>query len=290
MKVSSLKFLTFINLFVLSLAKEKDVKHIDVKTKATYRAFYDEQVSSCANVVIIGVGTAMKTDAYDKLATKMAADNEIVVIINDPNPNSMIKTSAKKFKNSVNTIMGELGTEIPVCEGKTPNKLVVGGHSAAGSAAYKAVEDIDRKPDGFLGLDPYDLSDKSPEMPIPSLLWGYTEASCGVNPTKSVIPAYKLSEKDARILYQVNSDVLKVTHCSFTDNGCMGFVCAAKKDSETVQSYVAASVSVFFKSLHSGDFGKSSYENVLANDDNGVTLYVNGEVYPDTKSPFWKIF
>ena len=108
----SKKFLAFINLFVLSLAYDIDVKYVDVVLKGEYRAFYDDhKVSPCTNVIIIGVGTGMNTEDYDTLATKIVSNSEAVVIIADTNPGSITKLEANDFSNFVNSIMEDLGTE-----------------------------------------------------------------------------------------------------------------------------------------------------------------------------------
>jgi len=188
----------------------------------------------CDSMLILGVGTFMTVNDYDNLSRKIAASSSsIMVIVADHNVNNIIKTSPERYATLINALINQLDTVLPMCDhasqDKGPSELLFGGHSASGQAAVEAWQQgllsIEGYKVAFVGLDPYDIADRTIDesigLSIPSLSWGFTRTTCFVRTEKSAKAAYEIT-RDSRVLYVMDNAEKGsgVTHCAFTDRGC----------------------------------------------------------------------
>ena len=268
-----------------------------------FRYFYDdgEGVASCLNVVLFGVGTAMSIKDYNIISTDMVSGRDIVAIVVDPAPGFPTKNSDARFVQVIDAIVTDLHTFIPICNiaptcssstnSTDPDvctkKIIIGGHSASGGTAWRCLSKLSFRPSGYLGLDPYRLDPKAPEqVDIPTLSFGFTRATCGVEVDFAAKASYLTSGNDHRVLYMFDNQVVegngasKILHCSFTDKGCFGVICPGGGDGDAwVRASVGFSLQAFFSSLMSQVFQKEDYF-LPTNDANLVAnLYVNGDTF-----------
>lgn len=147
----------------------------------TYRVFWSEEnIEACEAIVILGVGTSMSISNYNVLASNIVEDRPYIVVIADHNSGFMMKLFALTFRKFFNSFMEHVDERIPMCLGKEP-LILIGGHSASGQAVINALPELHRKPDGFIGLDPYkvtmDMSLSNHGSFIPTLIWGFNKVS-----------------------------------------------------------------------------------------------------------------
>ena len=214
-----------------------------------------EGAPACTDIMVLGVGTAMSVDDYEALSQQMVetAAPGLVVIVSDPNPGRLVKTSAAKYVRLFETIRHRVGDWIPSCREEEDTthpqptehnrKFYSAGHSASGQAALVAAQQTmysstTLTPDGFVGLDPYDISTKTmlANVPIsmPTLAWGFSTTTCLVGVNKAAKGAYDYSSVSmGRVLYQVDNtndesgavvvdhgSTEMLEHCVFADDGC----------------------------------------------------------------------
>jgi len=177
----------------------------------------------CTDVVLMGVGTAMSVEDYNKISTVIVerlsqsqspATGGIVFIVSDHNPGRIVKTSFTQYATLYNEVQHQLHDLIPVCGNNnttTTRNFYIGGHSASGQAALVAAtrqNELNEVPDGFIGWDPYDISDKTILMdedsntpnvpfPFPTLDWGFTKTTCFVPIEKAAAGAYRFSSSSS---------------------------------------------------------------------------------------------
>jgi hypothetical protein len=239
------------------------------------RYFFDDtKADACDTLVLVGVGTAMKTTQYDLVSTQMVQGKPVVTIITDHTPRWFVKLSEKGYAKLANTIVADLAQIVPeACASNKPKKIIIGGHSASGSAAWKSLKYLDFEPDAFIGLDPFELSPDD-SFVLPSLNFGFTQTTCAVTTTGAGQAGYQASEEDHRVFYQIdNSAGSSLGHCSFTDTGCFGSICPAHEGSEFVRESVGEALTAFVQSLASGVYDRKQYE--LNNTEEPLNLYVN---------------
>ena len=254
------------------------------------RYHYDETMSSCHNLLLLGVGTFMSVTDYDKISKKIASKSAIVVIVTDHNVNRIIKTSPQKYALLNNEVMHQLSQLLPsICGNVSSNdtnvRLLFGGHSASGQAAMQAWQqgllNTGRRSVAFLGLDPYEISnatiDQRVGLVIPSLTWGFTKTTCLVNTEKAATAAFEMT-KSSRVLYAIdNVDKLcaTMTHCVFTNQGCGLFVCSTNAKFEWIHDAVAESIGIFLQGIRGAfPFDHSHFEPAKSLPCN-VQVYVN---------------
>lgn len=246
------------------------------------RYSYDDDLvdSACDNVVLIGVGTAMNIDAYDLVSTEMVQGKSVVAMITDHVPNWFVKLDEKRYANFANSIVKDIQNIVPACKNTTaPNKILIGGHSASGQAAWESIQYLDFKPDGFIGLDPFRM-DPDDNVDLPTLNFGFTKTTCGVTTSQAAEAAYQASNDTSRVFYQVdNSDQGSLGHCSFTDRGCFGIICPAAAGSESVRKAVGESLVSFLQSLYSNAYDRDSY--TLDDVDVKLNLFLNQDKVPE---------
>ena len=255
------------------------------------RFHYDEVVSSCNYLLLLGVGTFMSVSDYDNLSRALTYDQNLVVAVIDHNVQNLEKTSSTKFASLVHEIIFQISSLIPICT-RGQAKLLIGGHSASGEAAMNAWHEgllsaLPRETIGFIGLDPYEISNKTmPDniiMSLPGLYWGFTTTTCLVEVQKAARAAYNKTVKDARVLYVIHNEKhdSQTSHCVFTDKGC-GFIplgCGTTSSASvnSVYGMVAESVQLFLQGLnHLRPF---NHDTFMLPDYSGekVDLFVNGD-------------
>ncbi|KAL3945015.1 MAG: hypothetical protein SGBAC_000872 [Bacillariaceae sp.] len=218
---------------------------------------------------------------YDKLSTRIAAGSSIVVVIMDYNEHSFQKTSPEKYAHLVNAIHNSTSSLVSACKDQEP-MLLIGGHSSTGEAAIMSLDSslLEFNPDGWVGLDPYDMSSEvignDVHMEIPSINWGFTKTTCLVGTEKAAKAAYELANPSSRVLYQIQNDEknCKITHCVFSDHGCL-IVCSSNEKNDWVHKSVARSIQMFVDAVTSRiPFDRSHFQLDL---ENRVMLYVNDE-------------
>lgn len=119
----------------------------------------------------------MSVSDYDKLSNKISLGHPIVVAIVDYNPGNFKKTSSTKYAYLMNNLQSEMRELIPICAKADPG-IVIGGHSASGETSLTAwqLDLLEIDPIGFVGLDPYEISEKTIDdnnkfLNIPAIFW-----------------------------------------------------------------------------------------------------------------------
>lgn len=243
--------------------------------KFTY--YHDEDISSnCDTVFLMGVGTAMATTDYSIMSEEISKGQPVVTVITDHAPNFFVKLSSGGFAKLYNALTKDLGKLIPVCEGKSP-KILVGAHSASGQASIEAMQKgkLDVTPDGYIGLDPFKISERKMKIDVPLLAFGFEKTTCKVTVNQAAKPAYKIAGKDHRVFYRIKNKTQKIQHCAFTNKGC-SIICGAKPDGDWVRGVVAQSVHAFVKAIKSGNFSKGQF-NIPVTGDAAYELFVGGD-------------
>ncbi len=244
---------------------------------------------SCSDVLMIGIGTAMKVENYDNLATSIvtiAGSSSLVVIISDVNPGAIIKLESEKYAALANGLRSLLNKGIiPVCNNQKDPNFFIGGHSASGQASLGAFQKglLNFVPDGFVGLDPFKISTKTMNfdspLPFPTMTWGFEKTTCGVQLQKAARGAYKISSPDdGRVLYLIDNKDNRMTHCVFTDTGCF-FICSTSEKFDWVYESVAESIHSFVNAIHTDGIPFSRESFALPSTASGdVHLYLNNDV------------
>jgi len=290
---SSRSFFLVCSIIVLfaALVEGKVVTNSGKTKGGLFRYHYDDSISAgyeCETIALIGVGTMMKIEDYDKLSAKISEGKPIVTVVTDHNPRTFVKLSSKKYAKLYNSITSNLGDLIPVCKGKNP-KIITGGHSASGKAAIGALSKMDPKPNGVLGLDPYDINEKRVWFPrpsgktvmdetIPILTWGLERATCKVKVKRAARAAYNISGNSHRVFYRsknMEGESRKLTHCEVTDKGC-GLVCG-KGGGDIIYDNVATSIHTFIAAIKKGSIQRADFEIPSLNAD----LFVNADEVTD---------
>jgi hypothetical protein len=270
---------------VISMTKRvKDSKNKDLGV-IRYHHDPSQYESACSTILILGVGTAMSVSEYDKLSKQVASGTSIVVVISDHNEHDIRKTSPEKYARLANAINTQLKTLVPICS-ETATQIMIGGHSSSGEASMKAIQHdlLDFHPHGFVGLDPFEISEKTFGandfiLNIPAINWGFTKSTCLVTREKAAEGAYNLTSKEARVLYAITNDGgdCKITHCVFSDHGCgvTPFVCSTSEEYEWVFRYVAASIHLFVDAVSEQIPFTNHYFKLQS--DHEVAHYVNDD-------------
>jgi hypothetical protein len=260
------------------IVKEKTSK----KELGSVHYYYDSVIASCSTVLILGVGTYMSINDYDRISKATASGQPIVVIISDHNAHNLVKTSPTKYALLVNAIQVYLSDLIPICNKNQDARIIVGGHSASGEAAVKALQEnlLSFEPVGFVGLDPYEISAKTVDMTktltMPAMFWGLSETTCKVDRMKAARSAYKLAMPKARILYVLDNDQSAITHCVFSDTGCgeWPLVCETEEVFDWVHGTVAKSIHMFVEAITDGNYSKGQFE-LPKDTPRDVVIYAN---------------
>ncbi len=209
----------------------------------------------------MGVGTAMATTDYSIMSEEISKNKPIVTVITDHAPNFFVKLSESGFAKLYNKLTSDLGAQIPVCKNKSP-RILVGAHSASGQASIGAMMKgkLDKKPDGYVGLDPFAIKEKKMKVDedLPMLAIGFEKTTCSVKKDQAAKPAYKIANKSHRVFYQVDNVNQKIQHCAFTNKGC-AVVCGAKPEGNWVRGLTAQAIHNFIGAIKSKNFSKAQF-------------------------------
>jgi len=256
-----------------------------------YMYTYDDTVSNnCETVLMIGVGSTMRSTQYNILSKAISTGTSIVTVIFDPNNQNPVKFGAQNYAKFYNTFTTDLSSQLPVCQGKSP-KIIIGGHSASGRGGLQAMMHEGVKPDGFIGLDPFNVSEE--EIPglgprlvpatsirpdLPMLVWGFEKTTCGTDINLAAKPAYELSGVNNRVFFRANNaNNRQVRHCEFADNGC-SLVCPNSNPNNNVKDIVAKSIQVFATSvLNGGRIRTSDFQFDTSNDSVPIDVFINSD-------------
>lgn len=265
----------------------KDSSGRDTSGKVRY---HHDAATACATVVMIGVGTAMTVGDYEALSADISTDSSIVTLITDHNSGFFVKLQWRQYRSFYNNVVSSISDIVPACKGKNP-KIIVGGHSASGQAVIdamaedkKAREDnknienrtLIRKPDGFIGLDPFRINTNVEiDAELPVLVWGFSATTCSVSVDQAAKAAYTKSSKDHRVFYKIMNSAKNIKHCAFTDAGC-GIACGKDKGGEWVHRTVAKSIQVFSNAVKTGSFPNSQFQAALERPLEEVQMFFNG--------------
>jgi len=262
----------------ISCASAKMVANTTKLPEGHFRSHYDDAVEwQCDTVMLMGVGTAMSANKYDKLSTEIVTGRSIVFIMMDFNPYNMVKLSAKKYARLANAVAKQITTLVPACIRPPAHGYIIGGHSAAGQAAIEALPSLLEtvKPIAFFGLDPFNAKKASRRhnITIPAIYWGFAKTTCFVTAKNAAMFAYEHTSSHERVFFQVANTHTKITHCIFTDNGCGGCVCPSEKEDAWVRTAVGKTVSSFISAVITGEFSDQEF---LLEDYVDVNVYVDG--------------
>merc|ERR1712238_258195 len=186
--------------------------------------------------------------------------------------------------------MGDLSAQLPVCQGKSP-KIIIGGHRASGRAGLQAMMHKGVKPDGFIGLDPFQVSEEavpglahrkipatSIRSDLPMLVWGFEKTTCATNINQAAKPAYELSGDTNRVFFRANNaNNRNVRHCEFADNGCP-VICRNPNPNNNIKDIVAKSIQVFATSvLNGGHIQTSDFQFDTSNGSVPIDVFINSD-------------
>lgn len=258
-------------LATLLCSAEADVVSATTKLKQGVIRYHHGPDSQCDVVFLIGVGTAMSATDYEVVSSEIVADSSFVVVVVDQSPNFFVKTNGKKYAKVVNNVVENLGTLVPVCEGREPT-LIIGGHSAGGMAAMNSIPSLSFSPSGYLGLDPFKINSKKDSINIPSMVWGFGQTTCSVKIGQAAKALYQISPDDERVFYRVDNKDVK--HCSFTDKGC-AIICGQGDTAPAVRKSVGEATKKFVKAIARSNFDRRQFE--IINEDLQMDLFVNSE-------------
>ncbi len=242
------------------------------------RVFYKNPSPATCEAIMLGVGTAMSRNSYDKLAEALT-DYGYVVVIMDHQPGSMVKTDAGKYRNCAidvqDNILGWLsGTGCTAIA-----HWILGGHSAGGQAAQNAVGNDLSLAEAMFSIDPYNIEGAS-RIDLPGLYWGFNVTTCFVEKSDAAEAAYYYCD-GPRAFYRVKKKYTwgwcgyspKFYHCSFADGSC-----PACTNCMYTPSYfytdIAKSVNKFINAAFYGTWSKA---NVAVSTRTPTELFVDND-------------
>lgn len=240
---------------------------------------YPTNVGPQCDAIVLGVGTAMSSDGYDKLSSQLVAKGFVVAIL-DHNVGNMVKTDKTKFRNLALEVKSNLTGWISDSQCTSIAHWIMGGHSAGGQAAHNAMADDSALADAIFSIDPFDISG-SGQVNLPALYWGFDVTTCFVEKDKAAKAAY-LRSTQQRAFFRVAKRYSwgpcgyspKYFHCSFCDGHCPACTnCMTTPDHFFVD--VAASVKRFVNASFYGTWSKAAVQTTTTTP---VTLFVDAEL------------
>lgn len=236
-----------------------------VSSNGQVRVHYPSSSPAACEVIMLGVGTAMSDNDYDKLAGQLNTFGYIVAIL-DHQPGNLTKTDATKYKNLALEIKANLltwlnGTGVSC---SSVAHWIMGGHSAGGQAAQYAVGNNPGLADAIFSIDPFDVSN-APIVNLPSQHWGLDTTTCFVDKNKAAKAAYQRTSNSKREFVRINVPYgfnwcgysPKYFHCSFTDGTCPACTNCAYPPSSFYKE-VATSVNKFINAAFYGTWSKAA--------------------------------
>jgi hypothetical protein len=235
------------------------------------RYHYDSsanRTNGCSAILMIGVGTTMRVDDYDHLASEIAKQSpDALVSIVDHAPGDPFKQSGEKYARLVNAMGARVEQLFPMCFhqnglqlNQTRPAFVIGGHSASGEAAIKSLPYFKKfSPRGLILLSPFRITSSFPKIEIPTLLWGFSTTTCLVEIGYAADMAYRLSTADnGRVLYQLQNPSGEPSHCVFTNHGCPICPVSSPLRYSWIHPAVGESIAKYLTGVKTGTFTRES--------------------------------
>lgn len=292
-----------------SMGSTNDHNILDVSESATkstfdpsihlgrYRYYYDTTFSAAIDTLFIfGVESSMEVEEYSDLAKTVVSGRPILFVTLDAQSSDPVK-----FGDNVNELVHNLALKFPDVQIDSNRKIIIGGHSASGWAAISSFQDLNFKPDAYIGLDPFPVNTVTMKIPYPALLWGFKKKPCGSDVDRAANAAFEISLKGKRVYYQIQNEHGKIAHSVFANDGChpkvilgveipdylyMGQWSALNFDSFTCLQHdkearswlleaVAKSVGLFALSLQDGEFSRERFLLAIDGSNGEVDLHVD---------------
>lgn len=237
--------------------------YVDKELSAGKVRIHIPEVSNAqCSAVLIGVGTAMRADSYDKLSKQIIKYGHVVVIL-DHAPGDTFKTDANKYTSLAQAVKHQLLSWIPNSSCNGISNWIMGGHSAGGQAAQNAVANNPGLAHGIFSIDPYNAKDTQPVY-VPALYWGFDKTTCFVEIDDAAKGTYYRSQ-DKRAFVKVGTKYSwgpcgyspKYFHCSFCDGHCPACT-NCKTTPKHFFKDVAASLNNFINAAFTGSWNKSA--------------------------------
>ncbi len=245
------------------LAAPTHAAYVDKTTaNGAVRVHYPDNSPTSCDAVLLGVGTAMRTDSYDKLSNELIERGYVVAIL-DHNPGDMVKTDATKYRNLALDVKSNLLSWVSGSNCGVIAHWVMGGHSAGGQAAQEAVSNDGALADAMFSIDPFDATAVG-SVDVPALYWGFDVTTCYVDKHKAAKAAYYKS-MDKRAFVRVDRKYSwgpcgyspKYFHCSFCDSHCPGCTNCMNTPSHFFED-LGNSVDKFITAAFYGSWSKSA--------------------------------
>jgi len=262
-----------------------------VTTMNAYAGYVDKNLSSGkvrvhipdnlpnqCDVVLLGVGTAMKSESYDKLSAQINKFGYVVGIL-DHAPGDTFKTDAGKFARLAKAVKYKMRSWLADTNGSSVAHWIMGGHSAGGQAAPNAVAEDVNLADAIFSIDPYNMNDTQ-DVYVPALYWGFAETTCFVEVNDAAKKGYYKTHAQ-RAFVKVAKKYSwgpcgyspEFHHCSFCDDHCP--VCTnCKHTPDFFFKDVAKSVNKFIKAAFYGNWSKNA---LSFRSKTPLTLYVDAD-------------
>ncbi|WP_101759904.1 hypothetical protein [Oceanicoccus sp. KOV_DT_Chl] len=242
------------------------------------RIHYDSSSPTACDAVLLGVGTAMSPDGYDKLSDRLISYGYVVVIL-DHAPGNPFKTDATLYASLAQDVKTNLISWIPDSNCESISHWVLGGHSAGGQAAQEAISNDSTLADAVFSIDPFDSTTVG-NVNVPAMYWGFDVTTCFVDKDKAAKAAYYRSN-NLRAFYKVAKKYSwgpcgyspKYFHCSFCDGHCPACT-NCKRTPDHFFDDVGASVNKFITVVFYGSWSKSA---LTINATTPLTLYTDGD-------------
>lgn len=228
------------------------------------RVHYGTSTPASCDVIMLGVGTAMSADSYDKLSGELGKYGYVTVIL-DHAPGNLVKTDGNKYAALANDVKANLSSWFSGNQCSSVAHWLMGGHSAGGQAAQQAVADGLVQTDAMFSIDPYNANNAG-RVNVPAMYWGFDVTTCFVTKDDAAKAAYKRSD-NLRAFYRVAKKYSwgpcgyspKYFQCSFCDGHCPACTnCMQTPDHFFVD--VAASVNKFVNAVFYGSWSKSALQ------------------------------
>ena len=206
------------------------------------KLYPSEPASSRSSAFLLAVGTNGKLEDYQAVADAIVkAVRSLYVVVIDTNPGFFVKLSSENYVATALCVKDQMNSR-----NYTIQHWYVGGHSASGYAAIKAIESqkLPFDPTGYIGFDPVGSSSRANAiLHIPSLIFTTAYSFCTFNYAKGedFYKAADIQQNKCTKYYLV--DVTDAGHCSFSGGMCrFGFripVCAGTVHQNTFNGILA---------------------------------------------------
>lgn len=268
-----------IGFFLTGFANQLFAQSLDKSLpEGNIRIHIPNQQESTCSAILLGVGTAMSVNGYDKLSNAINQHGHLVVIL-DHAPGKLVKTDPDRYAALATRVKDDLLSWIDDSTCNAVDHWIMGGHSAGGQAAQNAVANNSGLADGIFSIDPYN-GKNTERVSVPAMYWGFNKTTCFVTANDAAKETYQRSD-DRRAFYRVNTTYSwgpcgyspKYFHCSFCDGHCPACTnCKTTPDHFFID--VANSVDRFIEHGFSSSWNKA---NMTFNSTTPYDLFIDHE-------------